>query len=111
MKKKFVSNSQESVRMFKSDLFEALSKVHFLVPVIVFVPVYFIAFTGISLQPNYPHSFSLVCSSHRCLYGPSLSTSCTVLYSTMRHQINLGHNACILSSMAFIMIIQATQNV
>ena len=44
MKKNYISNSQESVRMFKSDLLEALSKVHFLVPIILFVPVigYFI---------------------------------------------------------------------
>ncbi|MEO6849021.1 MAG: fatty acid hydroxylase, partial [Mucilaginibacter sp.] len=39
MKKNYISNSQESVRMFKSDLLEALSKVHFLVPVFIFVPV------------------------------------------------------------------------
>jgi len=39
MKKKFVSNSEESVRMFKSDLLEALSKVHFTVPLYIFVPV------------------------------------------------------------------------
>lgn len=39
MAKLFVSNSQESVRMFKSDLLEALSKVHYLVPVYIFVPV------------------------------------------------------------------------
>jgi len=39
MKKNYISNSEESVRMFKSDLLEALSKVHFLVPVIIFVPV------------------------------------------------------------------------
>jgi 4-hydroxysphinganine ceramide fatty acyl 2-hydroxylase len=38
-KKKYISNSQESVRMFKSDLMEALSKVHYLVPVFIFVPV------------------------------------------------------------------------
>src|ERR1700761_2472351 len=37
--KKFVSNSQESMRMFKSPLFEALSKVHFTVPLYIFVPV------------------------------------------------------------------------
>jgi 4-hydroxysphinganine ceramide fatty acyl 2-hydroxylase len=44
MKKNYISNSQESVRMFKSDLLESLSKVHFLVPVFIFVPVigYFI---------------------------------------------------------------------
>jgi len=39
MKKKYVSNSQESVRMFKSDLLESLSKVHFTVPLFIFVPV------------------------------------------------------------------------
>jgi sterol desaturase/sphingolipid hydroxylase (fatty acid hydroxylase superfamily) len=37
--KNFVSNSQESVRMFKSSLLEALSKVPFYVPLIVYVPV------------------------------------------------------------------------
>src|SRR6201994_953266 len=41
MAKNFISNSQESVRMFKSDLLEALSKVHFLVPVFIFMPVIF----------------------------------------------------------------------
>jgi sterol desaturase/sphingolipid hydroxylase (fatty acid hydroxylase superfamily) len=39
MKKNYISNSQESVRMFKSDVLETLSKVHFLVPVFIFVPV------------------------------------------------------------------------
>jgi 4-hydroxysphinganine ceramide fatty acyl 2-hydroxylase len=39
MKKNYVSNSQESVRMFKSDLLESLSKVHFTVPIFIFVPV------------------------------------------------------------------------
>jgi sterol desaturase/sphingolipid hydroxylase (fatty acid hydroxylase superfamily) len=39
MKKKYVSNSQESVRMFKSNLLESLSKVHFTVPLFIFVPV------------------------------------------------------------------------
>ncbi|HEY8784682.1 MAG TPA: sterol desaturase family protein [Mucilaginibacter sp.] len=39
MKKKYVSNSQESVRMFKNDFLERLSKVHFTVPLFIFVPV------------------------------------------------------------------------
>jgi 4-hydroxysphinganine ceramide fatty acyl 2-hydroxylase len=39
MKKKYVSNSTESVRMFKSGLLEALSKVHFTVPLYIFVPI------------------------------------------------------------------------
>ena len=39
MKKNFVSNSSDSIRMFKSDLFESLSKVQFYVPLIVYIPV------------------------------------------------------------------------
>ncbi len=39
MKKKYISNSQESARMFKSDLLESLSKVHFTVPLFIFIPV------------------------------------------------------------------------
>jgi 4-hydroxysphinganine ceramide fatty acyl 2-hydroxylase len=55
MKKNYVSNSQESVRMFKSDLLEALSKVHFLVPVFIFVPVILFciykAFFDVGIKP------------------------------------------------------------
>src|SRR5437868_2104708 len=42
--KLFVSNSQESSRMFKSNFYEAFSKIHFTVPIFLFVPVvsYFI---------------------------------------------------------------------
>ena len=39
MPKNFVSNSRESSRMFKSNLLESLSKVHFTVPLIIFIPV------------------------------------------------------------------------
>lgn len=39
MTKNFVSNKDVTVRMFKSDFFEALSKVHPSVPVIIFLPV------------------------------------------------------------------------
>ncbi|WP_374951983.1 sterol desaturase family protein [Mucilaginibacter sp.] len=42
MAKNFVSNSQESVRMFKSSFLESLSKVHYFVPIIIFVPVIFV---------------------------------------------------------------------
>ena len=38
-KPQFVSNSQESTRMFKSDFLEMFSKIHFLTPLILFVPV------------------------------------------------------------------------
>jgi len=39
MKKNFISNSRESIRMFKNPLFEGLSKVPYFVPLIVYVPV------------------------------------------------------------------------
>lgn len=38
-KKLYVSNSTESQRMFKSDFLESLTKVHYLVPVIFWIPV------------------------------------------------------------------------
>lgn len=39
MKKNYVSNSEESVRMFKANWMEALSKVHWTVPLFIYVPV------------------------------------------------------------------------
>ncbi len=39
MKKNFVSNSSESIRMFKSNFLENLSKVSFYVPLMVYTPV------------------------------------------------------------------------
>jgi sterol desaturase/sphingolipid hydroxylase (fatty acid hydroxylase superfamily) len=39
MEKKFVSNSSESARMFKNNLLEGLSKVHYSVPLFIYVPV------------------------------------------------------------------------
>jgi sterol desaturase/sphingolipid hydroxylase (fatty acid hydroxylase superfamily) len=39
MAKNFVSNKDETVRMFESDFFEALSKVHFTVPLYIYLPV------------------------------------------------------------------------
>ncbi len=39
MKKNYISNSEESIRMFKNSLFEALSKVHFTVPLFIYIPV------------------------------------------------------------------------
>lgn len=39
MKKNYVSNSQDSVRMFKSSFLESLSKVHWTVPLFIFIPV------------------------------------------------------------------------
>ncbi len=39
MPKNYISNAQESSRMFKSDLLEPLSKVPFFVPLIIYIPV------------------------------------------------------------------------
>ncbi len=39
MKKKFISNSSDSIRMFKNDILESLSKVSFYVPLLVYIPV------------------------------------------------------------------------
>lgn len=48
-KKNYVSNSTESTRMFKNDFFESLTKVHFIVPVVFWVPViiYFLWKAGV----------------------------------------------------------------
>jgi len=39
MPKNFVSNKDETVRMFKSDFFETFSRVHFTVPLYIFLPI------------------------------------------------------------------------
>jgi sterol desaturase/sphingolipid hydroxylase (fatty acid hydroxylase superfamily) len=39
MKKKFISNSSESIRMFNSNILESMSKVSFYIPLIVYVPL------------------------------------------------------------------------
>jgi 4-hydroxysphinganine ceramide fatty acyl 2-hydroxylase len=39
MPKNFISNKDETVRMFNNNLLEALSKVHFSVPLFVYIPV------------------------------------------------------------------------
>lgn len=51
MKKNYISNSTESVRMFKSNFLENFSKVHFAVPLIVYVPVIgYLIYSSFSLQ-------------------------------------------------------------
>ncbi len=56
MKKLYVSNATESVRMFKSNWMEALSKVHFSVPLFIYIPVIgfmtWLAFDG-GISPVY----------------------------------------------------------
>ena len=50
MKKLYVSNKDESVRMFENDFLELFTKVHFTVPLILYVPVisYFLYLSFIS---------------------------------------------------------------
>lgn len=53
MPKNYISNSSESTRMFKNDLLENLSKVHFTVPLFIYIPVIsylsFLSITGNSV--------------------------------------------------------------
>jgi sterol desaturase/sphingolipid hydroxylase (fatty acid hydroxylase superfamily) len=51
MKKLYVSNSTESVRMFKSNWMETLSKVHFTVPLVIYVPV-IVVMTWLAFDKN-----------------------------------------------------------
>lgn len=60
MKKNYISNSQESVRMFKNDFLENLSKIHFSIPLFIYVPIIivftykaFITHTGITAFAMY----------------------------------------------------------
>lgn len=39
MRKNYVSNSEESIRLFKNGIFDSLSKVHFSVPLYIFLPI------------------------------------------------------------------------
>lgn len=39
MARNFISNKDESIRMFKNDLMESFTRVHFTIPLILFVPV------------------------------------------------------------------------
>ncbi len=51
MKKNFVSNSEDSIRMFKNGLMESLSKVHYSVPLFIFIPV-IILFSVLAFTSN-----------------------------------------------------------
>ena len=53
MKKHYISNSTESVRMFKSNFLESFSKVHFAVPLVVYIPtISYLIYSSFSLQPG-----------------------------------------------------------
>ncbi len=49
--KNFVSNSTESTRMFKSGFLEIFSKVHYTIPLFIFVPtILFFGWTGLTIE-------------------------------------------------------------
>jgi hypothetical protein len=67
MAKNFISNKDETVRMFKSDFMESLSRVHPAVPLIVYVPVIILFFLYRSIIV-FEFTFPLhIISCHSCL--------------------------------------------
>ena len=61
MQKNFVSNKDETVRMFESDFLEAFSRVHPAVPVIVYIPViiYFLFISIVKFELQFITIFSV----------------------------------------------------
>ena len=100
MKKNFVSNSSESIRMFKSGFLESLSKVSFYVPLIVYVPV----ILYLCWKSLFEDTFCLA-----CLSGHLQNIYFIVLYSIFTLHLN-GEKKYILSFMACIMIILMMQS-
>lgn len=60
MAQHFISNSSESVRMFKSNLIEMFSKVHFSVPLIIYIPVILYFFYYSVFENNVSILFSIL---------------------------------------------------
>jgi 4-hydroxysphinganine ceramide fatty acyl 2-hydroxylase len=62
MAKNFISNKDETVRMFKSDFMESLSRVHPAVPLIVYLPVilFFLYKSVIVFELTFPTVISLI---------------------------------------------------
>jgi sterol desaturase/sphingolipid hydroxylase (fatty acid hydroxylase superfamily) len=62
MAKNFVSNKDETVRMFKNDFLESLSKVHFTVPLYIYLPVvgYFLYRSIFEFQMSFRTIIALV---------------------------------------------------
>jgi sterol desaturase/sphingolipid hydroxylase (fatty acid hydroxylase superfamily) len=61
MKAKYISNSTSSHRMFKNNLIENLSKVHFTVPLFIFIPIIgYLIWRSVTLPDQ---SISIFCTS------------------------------------------------
>jgi sterol desaturase/sphingolipid hydroxylase (fatty acid hydroxylase superfamily) len=65
MKKNFISNSTESIRIFRSGFLESLSKVHYSVPLIIFIPI-ITYFMYRALAVTYTNLFTFIAS---CIAG------------------------------------------
>ena len=104
----YVSNKNETVRMFESDFMEFFSRVHPMIPLILYLPV-----VGAMLYVSvWQRQLSLVAVAALFLLGILLWTltdtsSIGISFITNRRR-ELG-NACTTSSTAFITIIQATR--
>ena len=69
MPKNFVSNKDVTVRMFKSDFMESLSKVHPAVPLFVFIPVIaFFIYKSIEFQISLSNILLLIGRFQNILY-------------------------------------------
>lgn len=61
MTKHFVSNKDESVRMFESDFLEAFSKVHWAVPLYIFIPViFYLLYKSVILNFSFGYTLLLI---------------------------------------------------
>jgi sterol desaturase/sphingolipid hydroxylase (fatty acid hydroxylase superfamily) len=65
MKKNFISNSTESIRIFRNGFLESLSKVHYSVPLIIFIPI-ISYFMYRALAVTYTNLFTFIAS---CVLG------------------------------------------
>ncbi len=62
MAKNFISNKDETVRMFKSDFIEFFSKVHFSVPLYIYIPVIaYLLYRAVAVfSLSFPYIFGLI---------------------------------------------------
>lgn len=87
MKKNYVSNAETSARMFKNDFLESLSKIHFSVPLFIYVPVVlYSTYKAFTNHIGIGHMRCILLSDF--LYGLLQSTFCTGLPFTMFQSLN-----------------------
>ncbi|MEP7143506.1 MAG: sterol desaturase family protein [Ferruginibacter sp.] len=55
MKRNYISNSEESIKLFKNNIFDSLSKVHFTVPLYIYIPaILFFSYKAFSFTTSIP---------------------------------------------------------